>query len=453
VLAILTITNLGPARAATEAEINLSTIRGVAWLASQQQADGSWTPDYYPVGVTGTAVLKLEAHAILQGRSPFDPGYLYHENVEKGLNYLFANAYIQDGLPKQIHDGSEDDPDTNGDGEGAYFYSHVPDEGHSNYETSIALMAIVGTAAPDRVVDVGPFIGQTYREVAVSIVDFLAWGQVDDDVGRGGWTYGPQDNSGAWSDNSNSGFVTMGLHFAEAPLRSSPMLGGFGLTIPAFVKRELNIWINYVQNTGQDVDGGLMLGAEADGGSGYNGPTSWVNILKTGSLIQQMALVGDPVASPRVQRAIAFLVRHWNDPDISLPPYQGLAGWKGTGKSLYLATFTVMQGLMAYNLKRIDGIDWYDDFATAAVEQQEPAGSWPDFPEYEEAAPIPRTIITAWALLTLEKVAPSPTRLAPVGGLLTPVNKLTILAPYLAFLVVTAALTVVALAQRKEHEL
>jgi len=308
---------------------------------------------------------------------------------------------------------------------------------------------------PDRLVDAGLFSGQTYREVAVNIVDFLAYGQVDDDVGRGGWTYGPQDNSGAWSDNSNSGFVTMGFDFAEAPLRSPPALGGFGLTIPAFVKSELNMWINYIQNTGQDVDGGLMSGAQADGGSGYNAPNSWVNILKTGSLLQQMALVGDTATTPRVRRAIAFLVRHWNDPDISLPPYQGLAGWKGAGKSLYLATFTVMQGLMALDLESIDGIDWYDDFATAIVEQQEPQGSWPTFPEFPEAAPIPRTMTTAWALLTLEKVTPSapapPPSGAPVGGSLTPMNKLGLLAPCLALLGVIVAFTVVALAQRKKH--
>ncbi|MEM4251639.1 MAG: hypothetical protein QW828_07390, partial [Candidatus Bathyarchaeia archaeon] len=390
---------------------------------------------------TGQVLLKLEVHATLQGRSPFDPGYVYHVNVEKGLRYLFANAYSQQ-LSIQVHDGSNDDPDMNGDGLGAYFHSTVPDGDHSNYETSLALMAIVCTGAPTRIVDAGIFTGQTYRDVAVNIIDFLAYGQVDGDIGRGGWTYGPMDNSGSWSDNSNSGFVTMAFDYAQAPLASPPKLGGFGLTIPAFVKSELNIWIGYIQNTGQDVDGGLMPGSQADGGSGYSTPDSWVNILKTGSMLQQMALIGDTAATPRVQRAIAFLVRHWNDPDISLPPFKGLAGWRGTGKSLYLATFTVMLGLTALNLERIDGIDWYDDFATAIVQQQEPQGSWPDFTEFEEAAPIPRTLTTAWALLTLEKASPHATLYssAPVGGLSLPVNRLGLLTPYLVLLGLAAAL-------------
>ncbi|MEM3017504.1 MAG: hypothetical protein QXO25_01335, partial [Candidatus Bathyarchaeia archaeon] len=204
-LSTITITPVG---AVTQGEIADSTSRGLSWLASQQQPDGSWSPDYYPVGVTGQVLLKLEVHATLQGRSPFDPGYVYHVNVEKGLRYLFANAYSQQ-LSIQVHDGSNDDPDMNGDGLGAYFHSTVPDGDHSNYETSLALMAIVCTGAPTRIVDAGIFTGQTYRDVAVNIIDFLAYGQVDGDIGRGGWTYGPMDNSGSWSDNSNSGFVTM----------------------------------------------------------------------------------------------------------------------------------------------------------------------------------------------------------------------------------------------------
>jgi len=145
VLAILSIVTVAPAGAVTQAEINASTTRGLLWLVSQQEPDGSWSPDYYPVGVTGQVLQKLEAHAILQGRSPFDPGYLYHVNVERGLDYLFANAYEQE-LAAQTHSGSADNPDTNGDGIGAYFHSLLPDDGHSNYETSLALMAIVCTA-------------------------------------------------------------------------------------------------------------------------------------------------------------------------------------------------------------------------------------------------------------------------------------------------------------------
>ncbi len=36
---------------------------------------------------------------------------------------------------------------------------------------------------------------------------------------------------------------------------------------------------------------------------------AWVNMLKTGNLLQQMAFVGDTVSTPRVQDAIDYLVR------------------------------------------------------------------------------------------------------------------------------------------------
>lgn len=144
-------------------------------------------------------------------------------NVEKGLRYLFGNAYSQQ-LAIQTHDGSLDNPNMNGDGVGVYFHSSVPDDHHSIYETSLALMVIVCTGAPDRLVDTGIFSGQTYRDVAANTIDFLAYGQVDGGAGRGGWTYEPMDNSEAWSDNSNSGFVTMALDYAEAPLASPPRL-------------------------------------------------------------------------------------------------------------------------------------------------------------------------------------------------------------------------------------
>jgi len=77
---------------------------------------------------------------------------------------------------------------------------------------------------------------------------------------------------------------------------------------------ELNIWIDYIQN---DVDGDID-----DGGSGYEAPWDWVNILKTGNLLQQMSLVGDTTATPRVQAAVDYMETHWNDANQD-------PGWKG----------------------------------------------------------------------------------------------------------------------------
>jgi hypothetical protein len=47
-----------PAQAATQAEIDQSIDDGIAWLVTQQNADGYWGTEY-KVARTGLAVLKL----------------------------------------------------------------------------------------------------------------------------------------------------------------------------------------------------------------------------------------------------------------------------------------------------------------------------------------------------------------------------------------------------------
>ena len=55
-----------------------------------------------------------------------------------------------------------------------------------------------------------------------------------------------------------------------------------------------------------------------------------------------------------------------------------------------------------------------------------------------EGTYLPPVLITAWALLSLEEASPNHPPPAPVGGTLIPVNKLALLAPYLALLGVIA---------------
>lgn len=386
--------------AATQEDISRAVSAGIGWLATQQDASsGAWNPHYSSVGSTGLVVASLELHAILQRLSPSAGNYTYASDVAEGLNYLFANAHIkQIGIQK--HDSSEDNPDTDGDGLGIYFYS--PETYHSTYlgwstrdityETSIALIALACSTTPDKIVTIAnnSMNGWTYRRVAQDVVDFLAWAQVDKDSGRGGWNYESNDNSGGSSDNSNSGFATVALLFAETPVRAPPEIGGFGLTVPPFVKNELNKWISYIQNT--------------DGGSGYRSPSERVNILKTGQLLEEMAFVGDTATTGRVQNAVAYLARHWNDSDMGLQ--EGEHGWKGKEVSNYQATFTVVKGLVPFQIERISGIDWYGDFATAIVNQQNEAGYWPGEGLGAENK-ANNVLSTAFALLTLMRAAPS----------------------------------------------
>jgi hypothetical protein len=377
------------AQAATPADIEQSIEKGLAWLAGQQNAaDGSWGTDYR-VARTGLAVLKFETHAVFMGMSPFDPAYTYQPNVVAGLDYIFSRAFdIAIGVQPA------GDPDTNGNGKGVCCYY---DSGRRIYETGIALMAICAGNDPDRVVGVGSQVGRKYSEVAQDIVDYIAFGQADSGSWRGGWRYA--ENSGA--DNSVSGYATLGLIFAEA---KPPW--GFDLTIPPFVYSELNLWIDYIQTD--------QLGGTNDGGSGYTGPGDPANILRTGNLLSEMALVGDTQGSTRVGYAVEYMERHWNDPNRD-------PGWNGgSGTPHYQACFTAMKGFQGLGIEEIEvggnPVNWYDDMADAIVNTQNADGSWPS-DNYGNPQ-----LTTCWAMLTLEKAAPPalavipPVASSPVGS-------------------------------------
>ncbi|UCE18232.1 MAG: T9SS type A sorting domain-containing protein [Gemmatimonadota bacterium] len=372
---------------ATKDEIQGAINNGLAWLAAKQETTpgpdfGSWGIDQ-KVGKTGLAVKKFEHHATLMGyESPLDPNYPYHELVQRGLNYLFLNASTHAIVPQPAGD-----PDSDGDGIGVGF------SGGETYETGIALMAIVESNTPDSVVDVpdSPVDGWTYYDVAVDVVDFLAFGQIDAGIWRGSWGYTDNSLNG---DNSNSGYATLGLRFAE----SSPP-HGFGLTVPQFVKDELGdpgLWIDYIQN---DVDGDQF-----DGGSAYFQPNDTtagyqtVNILETGNLLSEMEWYGDDVATQRVLDAIDYIVRHWADPGNTWP---GPQGWHGN----YQAMFTLMKGLEAFGIEEIGGFDWFDEVSDSIVVSQHANGSWgPDI--WDGWVGGDSVLSTTWALLTLQKVFP-----------------------------------------------
>jgi hypothetical protein len=353
---------------------------GVAWLVAQQNPDGSWG-SYYTVACTGLAVLKLEEHSVDAKYgygllSPFDLGNPYLENMENGLNYIFLNANVID-----ISVQPAGNPDTNGDNKGVYF------GGEETYETAIAIMAIAASRSPDRVVHVlGSEVDNwTYENVVQDAVDYLAFGQTDNYAGvyRGGWYYEANEY---YSDQSNSGWATFGLGFAESPTY------GFMSTIPAFVKTEENYWVNYIQSHDNENY------PDYYGGAGYEGPNSWVNILKTGHLLYQMEFLGDTAATPRVQDAVDYLVRHWNDNDVD-------PGWRGApdGVAGYQAMNNVMKGLFTLGIRVIGGIDWQTEFENVLLAQQLDDGSWPNSYWDEDVNNI---LSTEWALLCLEMIVP-----------------------------------------------
>lgn len=322
-------------------------VKGVAWLAGVQLPNGAWSSDEtYPIGTSGLALLKLETYALEQGKSPFDPTYLYYLQVQKGLDYIFTNAQV--------------------DGNGNIYFE---EQNKIAYQTGIVLAAICATAEPNHVVTTGSaaVLGKTYKQVADLMIKYLASAQ---NSTNGGWGYEPSDAP----DNSVSGYVVLGLDIAKSSKYN------FNCVLPASILTGLDKWITYIQND--------------NGGSGYTDKYSWVNILKTGNLIQEMRLYGDAVSVSRVQNAINYIVNNW---------YQnnGDPGWRGTPTE-YQATFTVVKGLAGYNLQTIGTppIDWFADMSSAILAEQNPDGSWPRT-QWDTSST--GALSTTWALLTLEK--------------------------------------------------
>jgi len=202
----------------------------------------------------------------------------------------------------------------------------------------------------------------------------------------GGWRYVSGDRP---SDNSNTGYAVLGLRYAEAALY------GFMIPIPASIKNGLNNFINVVQDP--------VNGDPNDGGSWYV-PFSWawINCLKTGNLLFEMAFYGDNTPTQRVIDALDYIERHWNDAagcGENEPP-----GWNPPPQ--YQAMYCLMKGFESLGIDTItvDGseVNWYNDFATVIVNTQNPDGFWPGDCW---GGPV---LCTEWALLVLEKVAPPP---------------------------------------------
>ena len=352
----------------TVEDIEDSIIAGLAWLVSEQNpTDGSWgTSD--KVARTGFAVLKLEDRAYDLGYdSPFDPEYEYSGNVTAGLEYIFSQA--QSYTPGICWEKCQ--------------Y-------HETYNTALAVMAIAASRSPDEVVSVGNAVvdGKTYKQVLDLVMDYF---EATQNI-NGGWGY-TQCGGELYkrSDNSITGWAVLALRYAEASLY------GFECTIPETMKDNVDNWIDTIQ---------CQTPGANFGGSGYESACNWVNLLKTGNLLFEMAFVGNNTSTDRVIDAIGYIQNHWDDANWD-PGWKGPAWTGGPDNPHYQAMYCMMKGFQSLDIDTItvggSPIDWFDEFATAILDTQIlPDGYWPWDDWGDEM------LTTAWALLTLEKVSPPP---------------------------------------------
>jgi hypothetical protein len=320
--------------APTRQEIDQAIERGLAWLAaSQDEDDGYWGSGNYRLGDTAAVVLAFENEGHFPGG-----GTAYSANVEAGLDYIFSKA-VETSVPVQ----PAGDPDTDGDGQAVYFNHY-----EQSYETGMCVMAIVASNTPDRIVTDGDCAGWTYFEVVQDVVDWWAYAQNETGSGRGGWRYEANSDD---SDNSVSQWPVLGMIAAEQ----------WGIYAPEWVKDELDIWVNYIQNP--NGGSGYTL---PEGGSGVN-----VNMAKTGALLVEHYWLGDDKdTSTRAQDAINYIDNRWEGtPD----------GHEGNKGHPY-AMFAVYKGLELMEVHTLPSVqpdgDWWGDYAQYLVDTQDSGGYW-----------------------------------------------------------------------------
>jgi hypothetical protein len=397
----------GLASAATEAEKRAAIDGGLAWLATQQQADGRWIYDNGTGDAASTGAALL---AFLEEKPNWGANAVaYQAAVDKGLNYLFGRAtrYNIAGEPAG-------NPDLNGNGFGIKF---VPGGNNTRdtYVTGLVLPALAKAAAenPGQVVGVGSETGRTLAQVVQDTVEYFAFGQADPgNSARGGWRYYADYGQ---SDNSTAQWPAIGMLFAQAVP---------GVTVPGFVKSELKYWIDFIQ-------------CPANGGSGYDstcGGGAPVNEAKTGGLLAQMAFAGyDGTAGAGdlsdKDGALAYLNATWknfanNTWDGNFAhPYAMWAIYKGLETTIGLGdTATITNLLTDCGAGRIGGQDpgdvcnWFEDYAEWLVTNQGVNGSWPGY-----TGNWPAILATPWFINILAATeipqpgVPEPASLALVG--------------------------------------
>ncbi len=353
--------------AASEAEKQAAIDAGLAYLATIQNPNGSFdggTTDYL-LSQTGSALLAFLEEKPNWGAN----AAAYQAVVDNGLNYLFNNASVV-----AIGMQPAGNPDGDGNGLGVKFYPGAPNS-RDTYVTGIVLPVIASTGTPDAVVGTGPLTGWTYKEVVQNTIDYFAFGQSDPATGpyRGGWRY--YANLGNSDQSTTQWPVIAGLFASQ-----------MGVSYPQFVKDELAIWTDYIQNP-------------ATGAAGYVSPTSaYGEMNETGALLLMQDFIGLPTGDARVQAALNYINIHWTEGALDFDgnfgqPYAMWAIYKGLESTIGLDNTTAITNLNA-DPGDVDNpnhpYNWWEDYCEYLVNTQLGGGNWPAY--YYWSSPL----ATAW---------------------------------------------------------
>jgi squalene-hopene/tetraprenyl-beta-curcumene cyclase len=349
---------LPTARAADLVAIRAAIGEASAYLIEQgQAADGGFSAQ------AGPAVTALAVTALVKTGTPVDA-----PAVQKGIDYLLRFKQADGGI-------------------------HPPDSFVANYETSIALVALVACNRDGR-----------YAEPIKAAEAFVKGLQWDDGEGKGtadpaygGAGYGRKNRP----DLSNTSFLIEALRSvgtaADDPAIQRALV---------FVSRTQNLEgsHNTLPFAAKNPDGGFYY-TPAAGGESFAGTTPEGGLRSYGSMtyagLKSMIFAGLTKDDPRVEAAVAWLAKHYT---FAENPGMGDAGlyyyFQTAAKALDTLgeeTFTDSAGT---------NHAWRSELADAIIARQQPDGSWVNTnPRWMEGDP---NLVTSYALLALASCLPKP---------------------------------------------
>ncbi|MBN1796580.1 MAG: hypothetical protein JW804_07900 [Sedimentisphaerales bacterium] len=337
--------------AATSQQKQTALESGLEYLAQQQYGDGSWYSSAGTGVSTGQCVQAFQNAGYYAGTDVVLNETNYGDVVGKGLNYLFSRTQTVSISPQTYGD-----PDINGNG---YGIKLIPGGTNSRdtQSTGMSLMAIIGSGTPDAIVTTGSMAGRTYAEVAQDVVDYFAFGQVENVAAymRGGWRYWA--NYSGSTDQSCTPWPIMGMLEADS----------WGLTIPQFVHSELDNFMNYIQMP--------------DGGAAYMGNGSLgSNVYRTGALLSEQYFNGYTEDDTKVQMALSYINSRWQysgtdgnfqNPGALWAAFMGLKDIIGIDDNTWIQNLR-SEGMLDPD----DEWNWSQDYWDYLVNYQYANGSW-----------------------------------------------------------------------------
>jgi len=365
------------AMASTSADKQAAIDAGLAYLASTQNADGSWTNAYggttFASAHTGAALLAF----VEQSYKPAGwNGADYSQVVTKATDYLLGTATTLPFAAAGNWWGF------GAGGEGIRWSA----AGEDTYITGIVLPALSrlvsnpegGTplVQPTAIISSTNSVvaNTTYAQVIQGVVDSFTYYQTGPGSNKyGGWRYyaGPQD-----SDMSTTQWPVIGYAFADQVA---------GVTIPdGHVKTALQQWIAACQTPLGGVD--------------YQPNYGLVDATHAGGFILSNLFAG---GGGSLTEAVNWLDDNWlNGPSGTWygnegHPYAMWAVYKGL-EALYGTEGAIPQisNLQAQTTALDDGAvwNWWEDYCQYLVGSQNPDGSWPGYVYWTGS------MATAWSI-------------------------------------------------------